>query len=135
MSNLPSPRTRRQAQMDILINAMHLMSEEEFDRVYREIGPYCMEKLLDATAPAARAATHPQPDAPPSARKREPTVKRVDEARTKAALEAVAAAGLSVADLKALGIPEKAARSYVERPDGSKAMFESHAKAIEEFMK
>ena len=52
--NLASPRTLDQAQRELLCNAVHMMTGEQLAMFYREAGPFCMEVLLDATAPTKR---------------------------------------------------------------------------------
>jgi len=60
--SLPSPRTREQAMRDLITNAIHLMSDEQLAMFYGEAGPYCMEVLLDKTAPGAGSAAEPEPE-------------------------------------------------------------------------
>lgn len=69
--SLPSPRTLKQAQRELIINAMDCMDEEQFQLFYREVGPYCLERILDATQ-AKPAEPAPQP-------RRQQAVQRVSD--------------------------------------------------------
>lgn len=73
---LPSPRTREQGLRDMMVNAIAMMDLDELTLVHSQIGPFCLDKLLDSTVSGAMpAAAAPEPEpAPPTKRKIGPAV-------------------------------------------------------------
>lgn len=59
--SLPSPRTLEDGMRDLMVNALTMMSAEDLKAVHREIGAFCLEVLLNATAPKPTAPAQSDP--------------------------------------------------------------------------
>ena len=132
--SLPSPRTMEQGMRDIMVNAINMMSAEDLKAVHREIGPFCLEVILNATAPRPTEAT---PAIEPKAPKPVYVPVKDAERLIQALQDALGADGWTEPNLREVfSYPRggETALALLSNPT-SKRLRAVAAKAIEEFLK